>query len=669
MSGSVRKDARGKSITWLGSLRGQLVIGVALVHALMMSVFVLDLTQRHEALLLERQEEQAGSLAASLAVSAAGWLAARDVAGLQELIDAQRDYPEVEFAMLLDQHGQILAHSDHARIGRYVRDLPATFETALVTRSAELVDVVKPVRLGSQPIGWVRVGVGQRVVGDRLAEITRNGMYYALAAILAGAFLAGWLGRRLTRKLYMIRDVADTVRVSGRHPRAPDLGEDEAGALAKDFNAMLDSLDQRDAEVAAGLTLRQALVKAIPDLVWLKDPDGVYLSCNPRFEQFFGAREADLVGRTDYDFVPRELADSFRANDRKAAELGQPSVNEEWITFASDGHRELVETVKTPVFTQDGALLGVLGIARDITERKRDEDLQRYAAFQSGVAEMGVSVLHNIGNAITAVVADADAMRQTGEDLEKVAALLRRGADESAARQANAGDVEAELKRAYAIQREAAAGIERLCRQGIVERGHRITRSVQHIADIVRIQQSAALPNASASSFELADVISDALAMQGDTFEKHGIEVELDLDPDMETLTLPRNPLMQALVNVLKNAREAIGERQALDGAPGRIVLRAERVASDRLRLSVTDNGIGIEPDQREQLFQFGYSTKARGSGFGLHGAALFARELGGSIELQSEGNNQGSCLALELPLHVNPAQEPVNQRTKGNPT
>ena len=91
MSEPLRKDLRGQPFTWLRSLRGQLVIGVALVHALMMSVFVLDLTQRHEALLLERQEEQAGSLAASLAVSAAGWLAARDVAGLQELIDAQHD--------------------------------------------------------------------------------------------------------------------------------------------------------------------------------------------------------------------------------------------------------------------------------------------------------------------------------------------------------------------------------------------------------------------------------------------------------------------------------------------------------------------------------------------------------------------------------------------------
>jgi hypothetical protein len=121
------------------------------------------------------------------------------------------------------------------------------------------------------------------------------------------------------------------------------------------------------------------LVRTIPDLVWLKNPDGVYLSCNPRFEQFFGKRENEIVGKTDYNFVDKELADSFRANDRKAAEKGSPSINEEWLTFAADGHRELVETTKTPMYGRGGQLMGVLGVARDITARKQaEEDLKAH---------------------------------------------------------------------------------------------------------------------------------------------------------------------------------------------------------------------------------------------------------------------------------------------------
>ena len=121
----------------------------------------------------------------------------------------------------------------------------------------------------------------------------------------------------------------------------------------------------------------RALVDTIPDLVWLKDPDGVYLSCNRRFEQFFGATEQEIVGKTDRDFTSAELAGFFRARDLAAMEAGGPTINEEEITFASDGHREILETIKTPVRTADGSLLGVLGVGRDITSRKLSEQAVR----------------------------------------------------------------------------------------------------------------------------------------------------------------------------------------------------------------------------------------------------------------------------------------------------
>ncbi len=117
----------------------------------------------------------------------------------------------------------------------------------------------------------------------------------------------------------------------------------------------------------------KTLVRTVPDLVWLKDPEGVFLACNPRFEQFYGAREAEILGKTDYDFVDRELADFFRAKDCSALTTGKPSVNEEEVTFADDGHRELLETIKTPMFDAEGRLIGVLGVARDITVARQTE--------------------------------------------------------------------------------------------------------------------------------------------------------------------------------------------------------------------------------------------------------------------------------------------------------
>lgn len=129
-------------------------------------------------------------------------------------------------------------------------------------------------------------------------------------------------------------------------------------------------------------TRLRTLVNTIPDLIWLKDVEGVYQSCNPMFERFFGAREADIVGKSDFDFVDRELAASFRENDRIAMSADKSSVNEEWVVFADDGHRALLETFKTPMRDAGGKLLGVLGIARDITVRKKlEQDREQYLKF------------------------------------------------------------------------------------------------------------------------------------------------------------------------------------------------------------------------------------------------------------------------------------------------
>ncbi|WP_245754723.1 PAS domain S-box protein [Candidatus Accumulibacter aalborgensis] len=129
-------------------------------------------------------------------------------------------------------------------------------------------------------------------------------------------------------------------------------------------------------QLANERTRLRTLIQTIPDLVWLKDPEGVYLTCNQIFERLFGAQEADIVGKTDHDFVAAELADFFRQKDWEAIAAGRPSVNEEWVTFADDGHRVLLETIKTPMRDAGGNLVGVLGIGRDITARHEQIALQ-----------------------------------------------------------------------------------------------------------------------------------------------------------------------------------------------------------------------------------------------------------------------------------------------------
>ncbi|GAB7017011.1 PAS domain S-box protein [Methanogenium cariaci] len=143
----------------------------------------------------------------------------------------------------------------------------------------------------------------------------------------------------------------------------------------------------------------RTLIQTIPDLVWLKDEKGRYLACNAMFERFFGAKVSEILGKTDYDFVDRYQADSFREKDLEAALAEKPTVNEEWITFAADGKRTILETIKTPMYGPEGNVTGVLGIGRDITERKKSEDAIREVNRKLNL--LSTITRHDILNQIT----------------------------------------------------------------------------------------------------------------------------------------------------------------------------------------------------------------------------------------------------------------------------
>lgn len=154
-------------------------------------------------------------------------------------------------------------------------------------------------------------------------------------------------------------------------------------------NAMIKTITENENRLTT-------LINTIPDLIWLKDANGVYLLCNATFERFFGARESEIVGKTDYDFVDKELADFFRKNDNRAMQAGKASINEETLTFADDGHQSVLETIKTPVKDSQGELIGILGIGRDITLRKNFENrIHRLSQFYAALSQCNEAIIRS----------------------------------------------------------------------------------------------------------------------------------------------------------------------------------------------------------------------------------------------------------------------------------
>jgi len=151
--------------------------------------------------------------------------------------------------------------------------------------------------------------------------------------------------------------------------------------------AMFHVIRSREAQAQANVHLN-TLLDTIPDLVWMKDSEGIYLACNRRVEELMGSTTDAIVGRRTEDFFPAAMVEQLLDNDRAAISAGTPISNEEWLEFPG-GNSILSETIRTPVYDARGQLIGVLGIARDITERKHDEEriqrLNRVYAVLSGI--------------------------------------------------------------------------------------------------------------------------------------------------------------------------------------------------------------------------------------------------------------------------------------------
>ncbi|SFM27481.1 PAS domain-containing sensor histidine kinase [Methanolobus profundi] len=134
-----------------------------------------------------------------------------------------------------------------------------------------------------------------------------------------------------------------------------------------------DRSDHLKRELFQKTALLSGLLRSVPDLVFFKDTDGVFLSCNEMFAQCIGKPVSEIIGQTSHDLFDRNRADFFRSNDKRVLETGQSSKSVEWIDCAS-GDRILLETYKTPILTEENELIGVVGVGRDITERKHAED-------------------------------------------------------------------------------------------------------------------------------------------------------------------------------------------------------------------------------------------------------------------------------------------------------
>jgi len=268
------------------------------------------------------------------------------------------------------------------------------------------------------------------------------------------------------------------------------------------------------------------------------------------------------------------------------------------------------------------------------------------ASRQAGMAEVASSVLHNVGNVLNSVNVSANLLderiqssKATG--LARVAAMLQEQGDQLGSFIAN--DDRGKRLPTYLAQLSSQLLADR---EAALTELASLVKSVEHIKDIVRMQQSYATHGGVLESVAVADLVNDSVRLNAEAFSRHGVTLKCEFE-DVPAVTVDKHRVLQILVNFIRNAKYACDDSGRGDK---RITIRVTRCALG-VAIDVIDNGVGIPAENLTRIFSHGFTTRPGGHGFGLHSAALAAQELKGSLRVASEGPGCGATFRLELPI------------------
>jgi PAS domain S-box-containing protein len=401
--------------------------------------------------------------------------------------------------------------------------------------------------------------------------------------------------------------------------------------------------------------LLAAFLDNVPDCVYFKDRRSRFIAVSKSMVRYLGGMSrSEIVGRTDFDFFSAAHARPAFEDEQRIIRTGEPIIGKLEKETWNDGHVTWVLSSKMPLRDENRRIIGTFGVSKDVTRSKELELALEQAHKElvatsrtAGMAEVATGVLHNVGNVLNSLNVSADVIASTlkqskADSLVKLVALLREHRDDLAAflSQDPKGRRIPEFLRSLATH-----GLEQ--RTCLLHEVASLQANVDHIKEIVSMQQAYATMVGVVEPLDAAVLMEDALRMNAGALERHAIQIVRDFQ-FVPTVLGEKAKVLQILVNLIRNAKYACDER----GHVGKIItLRVRAAGSDRVQLVVEDNGIGIPPENLTRIFQHGFTTKTDGHGFGLHSSANAAREMKGALTVRSEGRGSGATFTLELPV------------------
>ncbi len=374
---------------------------------------------------------------------------------------------------------------------------------------------------------------------------------------------------------------------------------------------------------------------------------------DPQMYELYGIREEDFCGAYEAWQKGLHPADRDQSEaDLRAALEGRKDFHTEFRVVWPNGDVRDIEAHALLRRASDGSVTRMIGVNWDITARKRAEaELEKTnknlleTSRQAGMAEVATGVLHNVGNVLNSVNVASSCLINTlrkskATNLSKVVKLLHDHENDL-------GAFFTENPKGKQIPGYLAQLTEHLAieQAGALKELAGLQSDIEHIKDIVSMQQSFAKVSGTKETLSITDLVEDALKMNSSSLARHDIIVTKEFQK-VPPISVEKHKILQILVNLVRNAKQACDASGSMEK---RLTLRVTN-GNDRVRIAVTDNGIGIPSENFTRIFAHGFTTKKSGHGFGLHSGALAAKEMGGSLTAYSDGLDLGSTFTLELP-------------------
>ncbi|TLD42751.1 MAG: Signal transduction histidine kinase [Candidatus Jettenia ecosi] len=338
----------------------------------------------------------------------------------------------------------------------------------------------------------------------------------------------------------------------------------------------IDISDRKRAEEASRVSENkyQLLFESLPQRIFYKDKNLIYVSCNENLASDLHISPNEIMGKTDYDIYPKELADTYREADASVIESGQTEDTEE--EYIKDGKNLIIRTVRTPIKDENGDVLGILGAFLDITEKitlQREAERSRHLA---ALGELAAGVGHEINNPITGIINCAQILFNKSKEESREKDLARR----------------------------------------VIKEGNRIANIVHSLLSFTRRDT-----HEKKSMVSIREILYETLILTEAYLRKEGIRIKLDIPHNLPAITVHPHLIQQVFLNVINNARYALNQRYPEANDNKTLEISGEEVTIDNcpyVKIMFYDQGIGIPARIKDKIMEPFFTTKPTGKGTGL---------------------------------------------------